>query len=235
MGEAGLSPSEVGKEIAEHRHRSAAHGPEATGADRWISITEAILLAVVAILAAYSGYASAKWGTEQSLTLARASTARTESSRADLQAMEDRNFDSSTFASWFEAYSVGNQPAMALAENRFRPEFAVAFDAWVASDPEHNPEAPKGPTYMDEYVQPDLDRAIELDQQADDLYHEGASAGSTADGYVRTTVFLASVLFLVGISGHFRVRSARYGLVGVGTAILLVSIYLLVTAPAPPG
>lgn len=56
MGEGGLSPAEVGKEIGEHRHHVAEHGGnEATGPDRWITIVEAVLLAVVAILAAYSG------------------------------------------------------------------------------------------------------------------------------------------------------------------------------------
>jgi len=233
MGEAGLSPSEVGKEIAEHKHRSE-HGDEAQGADRWITIVEAVLLAVVAILAAYSGYASARWGTEQSLTLSRAATARTEASRAELTAMENRNFDSSTFSAWFEAYAAGNEKAMELAEKRFRPEFAVAFDAWLATDPENNPDAPKGPSYMPEYVQPEKEAAVELNDKADDLYAEGAEAGDTADNYVRTTVFLASVLFLVGISGHFKVRAARYGLVGVGCVILLVSVFLLVTAPPPP-
>ena len=39
-----------------------------------MTIVEALLLAVVAVLAAYSGFASAKWGTESSLTLAKAST-----------------------------------------------------------------------------------------------------------------------------------------------------------------
>jgi hypothetical protein len=29
-------------------------------------------------------------------------------------------------------------------------------------------------------------------------------------------VFLATVLFLVGISGHFRIRQARWGLIIVG-------------------
>ena len=44
----------------------------------------------------------------------------------------------------------------------------------------------------------------------------------------------ASVLFLVGISGHFRVRVARIGLVGTGAAILVLSIVLLATSPIPP-
>ena len=233
MGEAGLSPSEVGKEIAEHRHRSAEHG-EATGADRCITIIEAILLAVVAVLAAYSGFASAKWGTESSLALARASAARTSASRANAEAQTNRNFDASTFNAWFTAYTVGNPQAMAIAEKRFRPEFEVAFKAWQATNPETNPDALPGPTYMAEYQQPEKAQAAELDARADDLYAEGARAGSRSDDYVRTTVFLASVLFLVGISGHFRVRAARYGLVAVGTAMLILAVTLLVLAPKPP-
>ena len=34
---------------------------------RWISITEAVLLSLVAVFAAYSGYCAAKWGTESSV------------------------------------------------------------------------------------------------------------------------------------------------------------------------
>ena len=56
----------------------------------------------------------------------------------------------------------------------------------------------------------------------------------TADRYVRVTVFLATVLFLVGISGHFRVRAARYGLVAVGAVILVVAVAILIVAPKPP-
>jgi hypothetical protein len=51
---------------------------------------------------------------------------------------------------------------------------------------------------------------------------------------VRITVFLASVLFLVGISGHFRLRSARYGLIATASVILVVAVALLVTSPWPP-
>ena len=54
-----------------------------------------------------------------------ASEARTDASRADLDAREDRNFDLSTFEAWFDAYVADNQEAMAIAERRFRPEFAV--------------------------------------------------------------------------------------------------------------
>ncbi len=233
MGEGGLSASEVGKEIAEHRHH-ADHG-EATGRDRVITIVEAILLAVVAVLAAWSGYASSKWSTESSLTLARASAARSEANRALLTAQDLRNFDSTTFNAWFTAYVAGHQSAMDIAARRFRPEFKVAFDAWLATNPDTNPNAPPGPTYMPEYKQPELAKADALDEKATELYAEGAKDGSTADDYVRTTVFLATVLFLVGISGHFRVRAARIGLVAVGGCILVAAVAILLAAPKPPG
>jgi hypothetical protein len=231
MGESGLSPGEVSKEIAEHRKHSGVH--EVTGHDRTVTIVEAIILAVVAVLAAWSGYASAQWGTESSLTLARATAARTEANRADTQAMEDRNLDASSFDAWFTAYLLDDADGMRIAEKRFRPEYKVAFDAWRATNPESNPDAPDGPAYMAEYEQPKLEEAHQLDEHADELYDEGARAGVTADDYVRTTVFLASVLFLVGISGHFRVRLARIGLVGVGGAILALSVVLLIVAPKP--
>ena len=230
-----LSVSEVGKEIAEHAPKNE-HGDEGKSEEsssRVLTIVEAILLAVVAVLAAYSGFASAKWGTESSLKLAKASTVRNFASRAQLQGLETKNFDASTFNAWFSAYVAGNTAAMTVAEHRFRAQFLVAFNAWIATDPFTNASAPKGPTYMPEYIQPGQAESNRLDKEADDLYAEGSADGQNSDLYVRTTVFLATVLFLVGISGHFRLRTARIGLVGVGGAILVTSIILLLTTPRP--
>ena len=51
---------------------------------------------------------------------------------------------------------------------------------------------------------------------------------------MRDTVFLATVLFLVGISGHFPLRQARYGLIGVGALILVFAVVQLLGLPGPP-
>ena len=227
MPEAGLGPGETSKEIAEHRHRTSGHD------DSRISIIEAILLASVALLAAWSGFAAAQWSTESRLELARSSTNRTEASQAELRAMEARNFDASTFNTWFTAYVADDAESMAVAERRFRPEFKVAFDAWLAENPATNPDAPPGPTYMPEYEQPDQELSEEKTHTADELYEEGSHSAVTADDYVRITVLLASVLFIVGISGQFRIRRARHGLVVVGGAILAYSVVLLIMAPKP--
>jgi hypothetical protein len=63
---------------------------------------------------------------------------------------------------------------------------------------------------------------------------KGAKAGSTADKYIRDTVFLATVLFLVGIAGHFPVRQARLGLIAVGGAMLVFAVIQLLGLPGPP-
>ncbi len=230
MSEAGLSAAEVGKEIAEHLEK---HGNHSDARSRRITIVEAILLATVALLAAWSGFAAAKWSTESRLELSQSTKHRTLSSQAELRAMEATNFDASTFNAWFTAWVAGDQKAQDLAARRFTDEFKVAFDAWLATDPANNPSAPKGPTYMPEYVQPDEEVAAEETRLADEAYEHGAKSGETADDYVRITVLLASVLFLVGISGHFRIHSARVGLITVSVLILVYAGYLLIVAPKP--
>ena len=227
----GLSPAEVGKEIGEHNQHAKADGKE--DRTRTLIIIEAVLLAVVAVLAAWSGYASAKWGTESSLRLAKASAARTEANRADLNALTTKNFDSSTFDAWFTAYTLNNQTAMNIAVKRFSPQFLIAFNSWLATDPATNPNAPKGPTYMPDYVQPGLAQSKALDAKADAAYTSGEVAASNSDNYVRTTIFLASVLFLVGISTHFRLRGARIATITVGSAVMSLAIVSLALAPKP--
>ena len=202
--------------------------------DRLLSIAEAVLLSIVALLAAWSGFAAAKWSTESRVELATSSSARAKANRAHLVALELRNFDSSTFNAWFAAYTADNEQAMRVARRRFRPPFRAAFDAWRDAKPETNPEAPRGPTYMPQYRPPGLALARGLDDKADAAFAEGVSAAENSDKYVRTTVFLATVLFLVGISTQFRIRGVRYALIGLAAILLLVSVAELTTLPRPP-
>jgi glycosyl hydrolase family 16 len=148
----GLSASEVGKEIGEHaRHADHQFAESVHRHARPISIAEAILLSVVALTAAWSGYAAAKWSTDASLKLAKASATRTKANRAYQEALTLRSQDASNFNAWFFAYLSGNRRGELVAERRFRPQYDVAFRAWLATKPLTNPNAPKGPQYMPEY------------------------------------------------------------------------------------
>jgi len=228
----GLSATEVGKEIGEHaeHHRN----PTLHKHDRLISIAEAVLLSLVTITAAWSGYSAAKWSTESSLALARASADRTKANRAFQEALTFRAQDAANFNAWFAAYLAHDQNGQRVAERRFRPEYDVAFRAWLALKPFTNPNAPKGPQYMPQYKPAGAAESGRLDAEADELYAEGEHAATTSDKYIRVTVILASVLFIVGISSHFPLREVRFGLVGVGAALLIFAAIQILGLPRPP-
>ena len=142
--------------------------------------------------------------------------------------------DAANFNAWFAAYLTGNKRGERVAEKRFRPEYDVAFRAWLATKPFTNPSAPKGPQYMPQYKPAGAARAKLLDAQADAHYARGEDAAITADKYVRVTVVLASVLFIVGISSHFPLRSVRIGLVVVGAGLLIFGAVEILQLPGPP-
>ena len=228
----GLSAIEAGNGAGEHGERDKEEREKKL--NRAISMFEAALLALVAVMAAYSGWAAAKWSTESSLQLATASADRAKAAAANLDAINSLNFDLATFNDWFSARVVGNTTAMAIAEKRFSPNFHRAFEAWLATKPETKPNAPPGPTYMPQYHQPAKVLAAMLNAKATADYSAGEKAGANADNYVLTTVYLATVLFLAGIGSHFGFRAIRLTLAGVGSAILIVAIVSLATAPKPP-
>jgi hypothetical protein len=117
---------------------------------------------------------------------------------------------------------------------RFRPQFLVAFNAWMATNPLHNPHAPPGPTYMPQYQLPAQQQANTYDSEAAAKFQEGNSAAITGDSYVRITVFLAAVLFLVGIASSFKMPVVRYALVAFGCVLLVSSIVLILQQPGLP-
>ncbi len=237
----GLDPIETGKKLHEHGETLAkeAGGEHGDGEDgsrhsRIVQICEAILLALVTITAAWAGYSAARWGTDSRVEIARSSTLRALATRDDLSALSQRNFDAATFNAWFIAFTLGNPQKEAIAIRRFRPPFRVAFNAWMATDPLHNPKAPPGPTYMPEYKLPAQVQSNALDAAADAKFDEGNHAGQIGDNYVRITVFLAAVLFLVGIGSSFKLHTIRYALVTFGSVLLILSIVLILQQPGLP-
>ena len=237
----GLNPIEAGKKLHEHGEAAQEEAAEAAGEgrsarrhSRIVQIGEAVLLALVTITAAWAGYAAAKWGTASRIDIAQSSTLRNLATRDDLTAISLRNFDSSTFNAWFIAWTLNNPQKEAVAVRRFRPEFRVAFDAWMATDPLHNPNAPPGPTYMPQYKLPAQTQANALDNLASAKFTAGNADAQVGDNYVRITLFLAAVLFLVGIGSSFQLHGVRYALITFGSVLLILSVVLILQQPGLP-
>jgi hypothetical protein len=187
-----------------------------------IEFGEAALLALVAILTAWSGYQAARWDGHNALYYGEANKDRVLATQASTMGGQYQLYDATTLNNWLQATTEHNATLAAFYERRFSPPFKVAFDAWLKTDPFHNPKAPLGPSFMPQYHNPYFAQANALNNQASATFEQGTSARETADEYVRATVLLATVLFLVALSQRFQRLAARAGLLVVGSAILLI-------------
>jgi hypothetical protein len=187
-----------------------------------VEIAEALLLAFVAILTAWSGYQAAKWDGRNATYYGEATKERVLASQASTRGGQNLNFDDTTFNSWLDATLVGNATLADGLVRRFSPAFRVAFEAWLKTDPARNPQAPPGPSYMPQYHNPLLDQADRLNAQAEATFERGTAARDDSEEYVRSTVLLALVLFVVALSQRFEVKAVHLGLLVLGFALLLV-------------
>ena len=177
-------------------------------------------LALVAVLAAWSGFASAKWGTESSLKLAKATAARNVANRADTGALNTKNFDASTFNAWFSAYAVGQSAGRTRGQTPVPVRSSPRIQGLVRHRPCTNPNAPKGPTYMPQYVQPGLAETKPSMPTADRPLRPGVTGGRTL-GRLRPhhrASWPPSCSWSASAATS-SVRSARVGLIAVGGQI----------------
>ena len=202
-----------------------------TISEQWSEILSATLLAVVAIGTAWSGYQSARWGGNQSIKFTRASSLRVESTRASTLAGQLVTIDVIIFQGWVDAYAAENENIMDFYEGRFRDEFIPAFEAWVATDPVNNPDAPSGPFLMEEYQVASMQEAEQLEEEASVLFAEGEQANQTSDDYAFSTVLLATVLFFAGIATRFEWQPIRWALLAIGIGLLVFGAYTLLSLP----
>jgi hypothetical protein len=222
---------EIAGTLSEGEGKDAEPRSSKTGWEEVVEILEAFFLAIVAIATAWSGYQAARWDGREAELYAQASTIRVRADQVLTLGGQQRLLDVTTFNTWIEARFEGRRELTELYERRFSPEYRIAFDAWLATDPFSNPEAPPGPSFMPEYVNPQLERGAEMNELANRRFEEGTIARSSADDYIRTTVMLATVLFLIALSQRFRVRRVRYGVLGVAGALMIFGLVTILAFP----
>jgi hypothetical protein len=217
------------REQGEHDEHSA-HQPSKRRIET-VEILEAILLAIVAIVTALSGYQAARWDGESAKEYATSSRLRTEAQSTALTANQTLIYNAGNFTAWLQAYDAGDKSLQDLLERRFTPEYKKAFDAWVAIDGMHDPTAPPGPRYMEEYEDPLTEKAAEQNKEASHAFDLGVDYRATGEHYVRITVVLAAVLFLIAIGQRFKVRGVRYAVNIVAGIFLVYCLYLFAIYP----
>ncbi|MGB7805216.1 MAG: hypothetical protein WBM72_06405 [Actinomycetota bacterium] len=225
-------PEGANVEIAKHLNEHGGHGEgERARFERILEIGEAILLACVAIATAWSGYQSARWDGRSAEMYAEASRLRVEQDLAATQAGQQLLFNTNNLDAWITATTTGDDEAADIFARRFTPNYAIAFRAWLETDPLTRPDAPPGPMFMPEYRSPLDEKAADLDEQASHAFEEGASSRDTGEEYVRVTVFLAMVLFLIAMSQRFKIRKVRIGLISLALVFTVGALGMILSYP----
>ena len=190
-----------------------------------IEIIEALILALVAVATAWSGYQAAQWAGKRAQQYAEASRLRVTAEGLATLAGQERIYDSDTFNSWVAAKLDGKEKAAEFFERRFSDEYRPAFTAWLRTDPFNNAQAPPGPIFMPDYHNAKHEQFLGLSKQAAEVADLGTKSGENGDEYVRITVLLATVLLITAIGQRFRFKTVR--LVFMVLACLLLCLPLL--------
>jgi hypothetical protein len=204
---------------------------EADRGNDWIEIMSTVLLAIATIATAWSGYQATRWSGEQSISFSAASAARVESGKAATRAGQQIQIDVALFTTWVNAYAEKNKLLSDFYYKRFRPEFKPALEAWIATKPLKNPDAPLSPFAMPEYK---LAAQVEADRLVAVAEAETATAKSDnqrSDNYVLCVVLFATSLFFAGISTKLVAFRSRAAILALGYVVFVATVAWILTFP----
>jgi hypothetical protein len=223
-------PEGMNIEIA-HKLAESEAAPKRSLHDELIEIAEAFVLALIAIATAWSGYQSTAWDGRQAFLYGNSSRLRVEAGIAATEGGQQRLLDVIIFNDWLKAHEAQDEKLADSYVRRFSPEYRVAFDAWLKTDPFNGVDAQPSPSFTPEYHNPLLEKSAELDKEATAAFTEGTHAREISERYVRGTVLLATVLFLIALAQRFKIRHVRRGLLLVSSALIVYALYSLAIFP----
>jgi hypothetical protein len=197
----------------------------------WLEIIATVILSLAAVATAWSSYQATRWNGETTKASGRANAVRIEAARAAGRANTETEVDVAAFIQWVDASATGNTELEAFYLDRFRDEFVPAFDAWLATDPFENPDAPNTPFAMDEYQLASAADAERLDAEAEDLSATVRRNVQRAGNYVLGVVLFAVALFFAGMSAKLSGRGSRTVLLTVSCLLFVGTVTWIATFP----
>ena len=214
-----------------------------------LELAATILMAIAAVLTAWTAFQSSKWSGVQAIEFSNAGAQRTESTVFSTRAGQQAQVDISTFTNWLNALQadiragdvVAPESAAAYVPEpdslsgflflRFREEFGPAVDAWLDTEPFTSPDAPSSPFDTPEYELEANETAEDLMLAADESGRLARVANQNSDDYVILTVLAAMVLFFAGLSTKLIKPRNRILALGIGVVLLIFTVVLVIRLP----
>jgi hypothetical protein len=198
----------------------------------WVEIVATVLLAFAAVATAWSSYQANRWNGEQTKASSRVNALRIDAARAQGLAEGRTEVDIAMFFQWVNATAAGDDVLADFYEARFRPDFRPAFDAWQATEPLTNPDAPPTPFAMDEYELPQENtEARRADAAAEAMAATVRLNIQRSANYVLGVVLFAVALFFAGMSTKLRGNGPRKVLVAIGCIVFVGTAVWIATFP----
>lgn len=190
---------------------------------KWSEFWATIILTVATLITAWAGYEAGKWNSNQAALNTQSTLLSIEGTRLRSEAQERLLIDIALFSEWINATNSGDTQLADFYRMRFRDGFAPAFDAWLATDPLTNPDAPGSPFEMPNYARTEKATAEVLISRAGELGLTAEAAGSIGDRYTLLVVILAGALLLAGLADRFEWAELRAIVVAIALLVLLFS------------
>jgi len=198
---------------------------------RAIIVASAAIMGLIAIATAWSGFESTKWSGNMTNTYASARVARSESSVLSVTANQEMLLDIQLFIQWINAIADDDSERADFYFERMRDEAKPAMEAWLATEPRTNPDAPPSPFAMPDYALKTRQESEAKEEEATSLTKRALEANQNGDNYVMTTVILASGLFFAGISTRFRWPRLEVAILVLALAAFAYAVYQLASYP----
>ena len=196
-----------------------------------IETVATVLLAVAAVATAWASYQATRWNGEQAKASSRTNAIRIEAARAQGLSEAQQQVDVATFMQWVDAYARDERELASFYFERFRAEFKPAVNAWLATRPLRNADAPLTPFAMPQYRLAARADAERLDAEAEVSAAEVRRDIQRASNYVLGVVLFAVSLFFAGMSTKLGQRRLQIVTLTLGCIVFVGTALWIATSP----
>jgi hypothetical protein len=190
-----------------------------------------VLLSLATVGTAWCSFQAAAWGGVSQLTMNLSAAAGRRAAANQLQNSQMALLDVLLFSEYLNARAASNETHARFYADRFRGEARTAFDAWMATRPFENPNAPAHPFVTNLYQPRLLEEARAAEAESQDFWQQAGAAAGNSRGYVMITVLLACALFCGGTASRFDALWIQRSVLALGLVAFLFAAARLVLLP----
>jgi hypothetical protein len=203
---------------------AGAKAAEADKQSRLLEMFTVAILGIATVASAWCAFQSSRWNDVSDDEARTATDLRVEQSRLYSQGTQIGLYDTQIVTAYASALADKNEALQTfLHDSLMRPALVPIVDDWLASIRAGATDVTgllENPDYLDGLFGP----ANAVGEEVTAATTRSTDAGSNADGYLRTTLFMASALFFAGVVTSFKARGAK--------AVLLLSALMLLALGA---